>query len=175
MDKIKIILWVTVLIFSPIATASLITYDGQGKPVNFSGLVYGDTTYDVDILWDSSFNLTYGLGVDYQQPLFIDNSDGAWAIASIFLDELISDNYVPFQYVASIVIPYSLTPAGFNAAGTSIFAMSPLGAGLYSRDLVLPYRGYTVFTSRSVPEPSVLALMFTGVMGLGIARRYGRK
>ncbi len=109
--KVLAVLIFTALLFLvPLSSqAATITYNGDGRPILFEGIVVDETVYDVTVTWGSSYNTVYAS----QDPIFLDKPwiGGAGSarneLLAAFPDTYPSDDYHDDWWLC---IPYDIAP-----------------------------------------------------------------
>lgn len=174
MNKIKLFVGVLALLgFGPVQAALVQVAEhpivDSLVATGITDLEIGDKFFDVDFEL-GSFN---DLNIDNNFPWIGDE------VTAIIARDLINDLLNEDPLIATLGdegtagqnafwIPYDFnTSRQFSVAG--VYA-NPFLPGLGNSNLIEEVM-FATFSPVSVPEPSIIALMFTGLIGLGLARR----
>lgn len=138
-------------IYADIFIAGVSNIPVGGGMVSSSGIGFFD-------LLTSSSNPGWGLGLILDSPVQVVYAEKNLTVQGSATTNKISNQNLPFNLTAATPVQFSFTLTGVTAKGNGTYLTSFSGAGT------------GVVVAPSVPEPSVLLLMDSGLVALGFAR-----
>ena len=168
------------MIPTPVALASIVTYNAFSQPRHITDLQIGTLgTYDVTITYNSSFDIVFGSGNPpaASTPEFWGSpSDAAVAITAI-RDALNADFVPPTGTLTEIITPYGSDHVQFVYSWRLLVGPTSTEYpthvwGNLRRSIGGQSWGWTTFeqSTSPIPEPSTLIIWsLLAVLGLGVA------